>query len=364
MAFLLEMDPQGSGSGSEPAGNASTGVVVIPGDLDNLGLCAIITVLLQMTFYVVACTCKVDTVTDFAGSGNFVILAVLTFALSGSYNARQILLTVLVVLWGVRLATYLLVRIIKIGKDSRFDKIRENRLAFLVFWLFQILWVYTVSLPVIFVNSPVSLQADIGVLGIIGAIIFFIGLLLETVADFHKFIFKLNADNAGKWCDVGLWKVTRHPNYLGEIVLWWGVFLISAEVLQGGKWVAVISPVFVGLILLFFTGIPPLEKSADTKHGKNPDYISYKQSTPPLIPAVPVLYRQTPYWLKLIFCLEFPFYSYAKEEQPIQTGGTAEEGEGRRKRVQLQWGASFSSTVPEITPTSSNSSHHFHNIQP
>ena len=84
MAFLLEMDLQGSGSGSEPAGNASsTGVVVIPGDLDNLGLCALITVLLQMTFYVVACTCKVDTVTDFAGSGNFVVLAVLTFALSG-----------------------------------------------------------------------------------------------------------------------------------------------------------------------------------------------------------------------------------------------------------------------------------------
>lgn len=183
-------------------------------------------------------------------------------------NVRQVVITVLVTLWGARLAGYLLIRIIKIGKDKRFDQIRGNPIKFLIFWIFQIVWVYVVSLPVIFINSPVALQRDISVADIVGAVIFLLGLLYETVADYQKFIFKTSPLNKDKWCDVGLWKVSRHPNYLGEICVWWGVFIVSSTILVAAKWLVVVSPLFVMLTLIFFTGIPPLERSADRKYGK------------------------------------------------------------------------------------------------
>ena len=97
------------------------------------------------------------------------------------------MITVLVTLWGARLAGYLLIRIIKIGKDKRFDQIRGNPIKFLIFWIFQIVWVYVVSLPVIFINSPVALQRDISVPDIVGAVIFLLGLLYETVASVFFF---------------------------------------------------------------------------------------------------------------------------------------------------------------------------------
>ena len=183
-------------------------------------------------------------------------------------NVRQVVITVLVTLWGARLAGYLLIRIVRTGKDKRFDQIRENPIKFLIFWIIQIIWVYVVSLPVIFINSPVALQSGISIADIVGAVIFLLGFLYETVADYQKFIFKTSPMNKDKWCDVGLWKFSRHPNYLGEICVWWGAFIVSSAVLVAAKWLAVISPLFVMLTLIFFSGIPPLERSADKKYGK------------------------------------------------------------------------------------------------
>ena len=94
--------------------------------------------------------------TDFAGGTNFVVLALLTFFLAETYQWRQSLITVCIVLWGLRLSGYLLYRIVKIGEDDRFDDKRSNPLKFAIFWIFQAVWVFTVSLPVIFVNAPNS----------------------------------------------------------------------------------------------------------------------------------------------------------------------------------------------------------------
>lgn len=190
------------------------------------------------------------------------------------YNARQIIITVLVVLWGVRLAGYLLYRIIKIGEDKRFDETRRNPIKFLAFWILQIIWVWVVSLPVLFVNSPtaprpryseVSLR-DITV--VVGAVLFLAFLILEAVSDQIKFNFRRNPKNKGKWCDVGPWRVSRHPNYFGEIGVWWSVFLISASVLEGPKWAAVVSPIFITVLLVFATGIPLLELSSNKRYGQ------------------------------------------------------------------------------------------------
>ena len=129
-------------------------------------------------------------------------------------------------------------------------------------------WIFTVSLPFIFINSPISSQRDIGAADIVGAIVFVLGLLCETIADAHKFMFRNNPQNDGKFCSVGLWRLSRHPNYFGEISLWWGAFIISATILTDARWVAVLSPLLVTAGLLFISGIPILEKSSDERYGK------------------------------------------------------------------------------------------------
>lgn len=169
-------------------------------------------------------------------------------------------------LWGVRLAGYLLYRIIKIGTDKRFDAVRENPLKFLVFWIFQILWVYIVSFTVIFINSPTSPRPDFDdilpqdITVIIGALIFIFGLALETISEQVKFQFRNNPANKGKICNVGPWKFSRHPNYFGELCVWWGVFIISTSILETWKWVAIISPLYITFLLVFVTGVPPIER--------------------------------------------------------------------------------------------------------
>ncbi|XP_071089815.1 uncharacterized protein [Haliotis cracherodii] len=288
-------------------------------DENNLAICAIVTVAMQFIFFLIACTCKFDKVTDFAGGTNFVVLAVLTFFLAETYSTRQIIITVFVVVWGLRLSGYLLYRIIKIGEDKRFDDKRENCLKFAGFWVFQAVWVFTVSLPVIFINAPASALKSTSITpqDIVGIVFFAIGLFSETFADFQKFGFRNNPINKGKWCDKGLWKVSRHPNYFGEITLWIGVFIMSTSILVDAQWVAVLSPVFTMAILLFLSGIPLLEQKSDERYRKNEDYVTYKKRTSPLIPFPPPVYGVFPSFLKCLCCCEFPLYNHLNEEEEV-----------------------------------------------
>ncbi|KAL8564607.1 hypothetical protein ACOMHN_032163 [Nucella lapillus] len=286
-------------------------------DENNLAICAIVTVAMQFVFFLIACSCKFDKVTDFAGGTNFVVLAVLTFVLAGTFNFRQIMVTVCVTAWGLRLSGYLLYRIIKIGEDNRFDDKRDNCLKFAGFWIFQAIWVFTVSLPVIFVNAPASadLAESFSPQDGVGIALFVGGLLSETVADLQKFSFRNNPANKGKWCNRGLWKVSRHPNYFGEITLWLGIFVISTSILRDGQWAAVLSPLFTMTILLFLSGIPLLEKKADERYRKNELYLVYKKRTSPLILLPPPCYGVLPAVLKCFCCCEFPLYNYLDEEK-------------------------------------------------
>ena len=299
-------------------------MLVFESDTNNLAICAIVTIVMQFSFFLVACTCKFDKVTDFAGGTNFVVLAVLTMVLAGTYHWRQILVTVFVIIWGLRLSGYLLYRIIKIGEDKRFDDKRSDPLKFAIFWIFQAVWVFTVSLPVIFVNAPDSATyGTFTAMDIIGSGMFLLGLLTETFSDQQKFAFRNDPTNSGKWCDVGLWSISRHPNYFGEICLWIGVFIVSTSVCGTGiKWVGILSPLFTSSILLFFSGMPLLEKTSDERHRLKPEYQTYKNRTSPLIPLPKSCYGKLPQFLKCLFCCEFPFYNYMEqdpERSPIRT---------------------------------------------
>ncbi|KAL0794862.1 hypothetical protein Bca101_066239 [Brassica carinata] len=124
-------------------------------DSHYLTITAIVTVVYQLIFFVITALFKFDQVTDFAGSTNFVILAVLTLVLKGTWHFRQVVLTSLVVVWGLRLGMFLLMRILKWGEDRRFDEMRENMGKLVVFWIFQAVWmllwwgIYVASLPVL-----------------------------------------------------------------------------------------------------------------------------------------------------------------------------------------------------------------------
>jgi len=306
-------------------------------DDNNLAICAVVTVAMQVLFFIVAYACKFDKVTDFAGGTNFVVLALLTFALAQTFSIRQIFVTASVTVWGLRLSGYLLFRIIRIGEDKRFDDKRENFLRFALFWVFQAVWVFTVSLPVIFINAPASAtylnptlcsvnvtdncDNSFTVMDIVGAVFFALGLIIETVADFQKFFFKDNPENRGKWCSVGLWKYSRHPNYFGELMIWYSIFLISCNVLNGGQWAAVLGPLFLTSILLGVSGITLLEEKDDSKYKALPGYREYKNSTSPLIILPPYCYKRLPLGLKCCACAECPCYNHLDDveggEEPL-----------------------------------------------
>lgn len=151
------------------------------------------------------------------------VLAIITLAFSGHRNARQIVDSLFIMIWGARLSGFLLFRIIKTGKDDRFDDKRDKFFPFLGFWVFQMLWVWTVSLPVTILNSPNVTkyrQPNFGTgRDIVGVILFTIGFLMESVSDIQKYQFRSKPENKGKVCDVGLFVWTRHPNYFGEIII-------------------------------------------------------------------------------------------------------------------------------------------------
>ncbi|KAL5726732.1 hypothetical protein ACHQM5_009744 [Ranunculus cassubicifolius] len=288
-------------------------------DSHFLAITAIITVGYQFVFFIITVLLKFDKVTDFAGSTNFIVLSIVTLILKGDWHFRQVTLTLLVVIWGLRLGIFLLMRILQWGEDRRFDEMRSNIGKLAVFWIFQAVWVWTVSLPVTFVNASNN-HPSVQAVDIIGWIMFVIGFSLEATADQQKLVFKNSTESRGKWCNVGVWKFSRHPNYFGEILLWWGIFVSSTSTLKGTEWLVIFGPIFLTLLLLFVSGIPLLEKSADKKFSNRADYKFYKKTTSPLIPMPPFVYEKLPAWFKAGFLFEFPLYSRTIRQNEVSDG--------------------------------------------
>lgn len=249
--------------------------------LDNLLFSLGVSLAVQAVFFAFAATLKTDKVTDLSYGLTFVVIAVALLLRSGAEGLAPLVLTAMIVAWGVRLASYLVYRIWKTGRDERFDGIREDVFRFFKFWLFQGLAVWAILVPVIlWLSMPGPWTTWMA----LGASVWLVGLVLETVADQQKFVFKQTAAGRGRWTDTGLWRHSRHPNYFGELLCWWGVFLFVGPSLGVWSLLAVVGPLAITGILLFATGIPTLEASAQKKWGQNPEYLAYRARTRMLLP--------------------------------------------------------------------------------
>ncbi|MFO7611791.1 MAG: DUF1295 domain-containing protein [Clostridia bacterium] len=227
-----------------------------------------------------------NSIVDVGWGLGFTLVAIYTFFAGGSNEFASIAVTVLVLLWGFRLAYHIIKRNWKKPEDFRYVAMREKwgpkaqwLHAFFKVYMVQMIFMYIIALPIIALNSSGIKFA--GILVPIGIIIWAAGYFFEVVGDRQLRAFKGNPANKGRIMDEGLWKYSRHPNYFGEATMWWGIFIMSVS--TGYFYLTIISPVLITFLLVFVSGVPLLEK----KYKDNPEFIEYSRRTSKFIPWFP-----------------------------------------------------------------------------
>ena len=255
------------------------------GNIPVFALAVALAFLIQWVVFIPAFVFQSEKFFDLTGSLSYITIITATLILSGATDARAILVFILVLVWAARLGTFLFRRVKKAGKDDRFDEIKPSFLRFLNVWTLQGLWI-TLTLAAALVAITSSYRKGFDAFAVIGLLIWILGFVIEVVSDLQKSRFNANPANKGKFINSGLWSRSRHPNYFGEITLWLGIAVMALPVLRGWQWIALISPLFVTLLLTKVSGIPLLEKKSDKKWGGQEDYEAYKKKTPVLIPKI------------------------------------------------------------------------------
>jgi steroid 5-alpha reductase family enzyme len=221
-----------------------------------------------------------NSIVDIGWGLGFIFIAIFTLFI-GEINSRKILFNALIILWGLRLSIYIFIRNHGRGEDFRYKNWRNIWKHFMLRSFFQIfmlqgLIMLIVVLPVIRVNS--AAPRSVGFFDVIGLLIFIIGFLFEVIGDQQMSNFKKNSENYGKLMTTGLWKYTRHPNYFGEVLLWWGIWLFAIPEING--LFTIIGPITISLLIRYVSGVPMLEQ----KYKGRTDWEVYKSETPVFIP--------------------------------------------------------------------------------
>lgn len=258
------------------------------GTVPLFALCGALAFAINWLAFVPSALAGTERYYDLTGGITYVTTTAVAVLLAGELDLRATLVAAMVMIWSLRLATFLFMRISRDGGDSRFDDIKTHPLRFFMAWTLQGLWVLLTAAAALAVITG-GTRVPLGVVGIVGMAIWALGIFIEVIADRQKSRFKSDPGNKGKFIDVGLWAWSRHPNYFGEIVLWTGVAIVALPVLHGWQWVTMISPVFVAFLLIKVSGIPLLERKADERWGGQDDYEAYKRRTPVLIPKPPAM---------------------------------------------------------------------------
>ena len=258
------------------------------GTLPVFAICGALAFGVNWAAFVPAALTKTEHFYDLTGGLTYISVIVVAVILSGALDTRATIVASMVMVWALRLASFLFLRIRKAGKDSRFDEIKHKPGRFFLAWTLQGLWVLLTAAAGLAVITG-GTREPLGIIGYVGIAVWLIGMTIEIVADRQKSAFKADPANEGKFINVGLWAWSRHPNYFGEIVLWTGIAIIAIPVLQGWQWATLISPVFVTFLLTKVSGVPMLEDKADERWGGQDDYEEYKRNTPVLIMKPPAM---------------------------------------------------------------------------
>lgn len=250
---------------------------------------AVVVVLVHMhLFFLISQITKRNDVADIAWGLGFVVLSWLTIVKNQSWDLTSLTVVVLTTFWGLRLAGYIWLRNRGKSEDWRYKKWKQNWgkskvwRSYLQVFILQGLFMILISAPILVTNTY-SRFGDLGLWGfrVLGIFIWIIGFWFETIGDYQLFKFKNNPKNKGKIMDKGLWKYTRHPNYFGEVALWWGIFITTIGVKYW--WLGIVGPLTITTLLLKVSGIPMLEK----RYEDNPEYQEYKSKTSAFFPLPP-----------------------------------------------------------------------------
>ena len=251
----------------------------------SLNLAAVI--LMMIIGWLLSLVLKNVTVVDSLWGLGFVMIAWATFFLTEGYLGRKLLIAFLVTFWGLRLSIYLTRRNWGKGEDPRYGSWREKSgKHFWIVSLFKVFLLQSLFLWAISISIQCGMASKtpetITWLDVCGLILWGIGFIFEAVGDWQLAVFKSNSANKGKVMDLGLWRYTRHPNYFGECLMWWGIFLIAFS--APNSWWTVVSPLIITSVLLKMTGI---NKKKKTIVIHRPGYKEYIQRTNAFIPWFP-----------------------------------------------------------------------------
>ena len=240
--------------------------------------------LIHWLLFIPAYLLKTEKFFDLSGSVTYI--SIVSYVLFFNYNSENIIgnliLASFIIIWAVRLGSFLFFRIKKAGEDKRFRELKISFTRFFLVWNISGMWVSFCSMCAITAISSGN-GVQLNPLFYIGAITFLVGFILEIVADHQKTAFRKDPKNKDKFINTGLWARSQHPNYVGEITLWAGIALISFSSLEGWGYISLISPIFTYWLLVFVSGIPQLEESGEKKWGHLKAYQDYTKNTPKLI---------------------------------------------------------------------------------
>ena len=255
------------------------------GNFSLTSVCILAAFIVQWLMFIPAFVFKTERYFDLTGSLTYISLVIVALAL-GLADARSLLLGAMVLLWAVRLGRFLFARVSQAGEDRRFRKMKHHFLEFLMTWTLQGLWV-VMTLAAALTAMTTDQAVPLDLFALIGALIWAAGWLIEVMADRQKTAFRAIPENKEAFITSGLWAWSRHPNYFGEITLWLGIAIVAFPVLSGLQYWALISPVFVYVLLVHISGVRMLENSAEKRWGDDAVYQQYKARTPVLWPRPP-----------------------------------------------------------------------------
>ncbi|MBT7753901.1 MAG: DUF1295 domain-containing protein [Gammaproteobacteria bacterium] len=254
--------------------------------LPLFAVCGVIGFVLHWTIFIPSYAFQTEHYFDLIGSLSYIATVITAILLNPSLDIRDWIICSMIMLWAIRLGSFLFWRVKTVGQDKRFTVMKTKFTWFLLTWTLGGLWVLvTMAAGLAALTSNTTIELNI--LGYIGIALWLFGFAVEVIADNQKSQFKKDPNNQGRFITSGLWSWSQHPNYFGEIILWFGLALLAFPVLSGWQLVTLISPIFVYFLLTKVSGIPILDRMAKEKWGLDSEYINYIKITSKLILVPP-----------------------------------------------------------------------------